>query len=61
MKFGTNLPIQRSKIGAILAHFEGIIRPNIRLNVAEYSVSADTIFGPIGRSLLISYYRVFNI
>ena len=28
------------------------IRPNIRRNLAEYSVSADTNFRPIGRSLL---------
>ena len=28
------------------------IRPNIRRNLAEYSVSADTNFRPIGRSLM---------
>ena len=41
-----------------MAHFGGIIRPNIRpnirLDVAEYSVSADTTFRPIGRSLALT-------
>ena len=36
------------------------IRPNIRRNLAEYSVSADTNFRPIGRSL-IQILREINL
>ena len=37
------------------------IRPNIRRNLAEYSVSADTNFRPIGRSLTQYYVRIINV
>ena len=43
--FGTMLP-------NYYINYRPNIRPNIRSNCAEYSVSADTNFGRIGRSLI---------
>ena len=44
-----------ANLGHILVAYLGTIRPNYRPNIrpkaAEYSVSADTSFTPIGRSL----------
>ena len=45
-----------------LANFYIKYRPNIRPNPAEYSVSADTNFGRIGRSvILIKVQQIFTL
>ena len=51
-----------ANLGHILVAYLGTIRPNyrpnIRPNAAEYSVSADTSFICIGRTLFFSYLRL---
>ena len=54
---GNNFPISRKNLSDFYGNYRPNIRPNIRPDSAEYSVSADTSFYCIGRSLVLS--RIF--
>ena len=57
---GNNFPISRKNLSDFYGNYRPNIRPNIRPDSAEYSVSADTSFYCIGRSLESRKAKMLN-